>query len=227
MPPVIGGRPRDSMDMSMSMNVSTGTSFNMLFSPAASSLASTPGGAAAAVPSLEGEQGSHMLGGTGTGAVELELNWEPPRVKAELMQATAILNHRGLKLAAKWTSEQMVGIATDGPPHPTNGTASAAFMDQAASSNGRVMEWDATSFQHELSAMTPQDWYAKSLLDVGEYLHAASILSQPSPSGKSGDIMQLEGPLGNLSSFGTYVRAYALYLAGERRKEEDHLELQR
>jgi hypothetical protein len=153
-------------------------SYSMLFSPAASSLASTPGGA---------------------GTVELEVHWDPSLVRAELMQATAILSHRGLKLAARWASEQLVGIPSGAP--------------------GQL---DGNVLQTEFTQLTEKDWYAKSLLDLGEYLHAAGVLSQPTT-----DVSRMTGPLPHLSPFGIYLRAYALYMAGERRKEEEHLELQR
>jgi hypothetical protein len=157
-------------------------SYSMLFSPAASSLASTPGG------------------NVGAGAaVELEVHWDPSLVRAELMQATSILSHRGLKLAAKWASGQLVGIPS-----------------------GTPARLDATIVSNEWSQLTEQDWYAKSLMDLGEYLHAASVLSEATT-----DVTRMTAPQERLSSFGIYLRAYALYLAGERRKEEEHLELQR
>ena len=151
-------------------------SYSMLFSPAASSLASTPGG-----------------------TVELEVHWDPSSVKAELMQATSLLSHRGLKLAAKWASEQLVGIPVGSPA-----------------------SLDVNLLQAEFSQLNENDWYAKTLFDLGEYLHSSSVLSRPST-----DVTRISPPREDLSSFGIYLRAYALYLAGERRKEEEHLELQR
>ena len=149
----------------------------MLFSPAASSLASTPG--------AMGES--------------MEVHWEPSSVRAELLQATSVLSHRGLKLAAKWASEQLVGIPVGNPA-----------------------TLEVNLLQGELTQMTEKDWYAKTLFDLGEYLHAASVLSQP-----SNDVSRIAAPLEHLTSFGMYLRAYALYLFGERRKEEEYLELQR
>jgi anaphase-promoting complex subunit 8 len=151
-------------------------SYNMLFSPAASSLASTDGG-----------------------AIELEVHWEPSMIRSELMHATAILSHRGLKQAAKWASEQMVGIPVG---HPAS--------------------LDAPLFENEWSQLTQKDWYAKTLMDLGEYLHAAAVLSEPTT-----DVSRMMPPLKTISIFGIYLRAYSLYLAGERRKEEEYLELKR
>lgn len=64
--------------------------------------------------------------------------------------------------------------------------------------------------------------YAKTLLDLGDYAHAAATLSQPSLS--KAPVESMSPPLPNLSPYALYLRAYALYMAGERRKEEDHLE---
>ena len=103
-----------------------------------------------------------------------------------------------------------------------------------------------TVLQEEYINMTEQDWYAKSLLDLGEFLHAASILSQDGgvlndgdDDGDNGnnnnnnnnnthsDISQIGPPRQGLSSFGLYARAYSLYMAGERRKEEEYAGLER
>jgi anaphase-promoting complex subunit 8 len=168
-------------------------SFSMLFSPAASSLASTPGGAVE--------------------TVEMEVHWDPSLVRSELMQATSVLSHRGLKLAAKWASEQLVGIPV-GNPHP------ASLDNNTNHHHNHHHHYQL--LQAEFSQLTAKDWYAKSLFDLGEYLHAASVLSESTT-----DVTRISAPLEDLSSFGIYLRAYALYLAGERRKEEEYLELQR
>ena len=157
-------------------------SYSMLFSPAASSLASP--------------------------TVELQVHWEPAQIRSELRMATTILSHRGLKLAAKWTSEQLVGLVR------TDGT-----MD-SSTAGGEIATMKG--LHAEMSQLQDRDWYAKSLLELGEYLHAASVLSQPND-----DVTCMTPPLEDASNYGIYLRAYALYLAGERRKEQDYLELQR
>jgi hypothetical protein len=149
-------------------------SYNMLFSPAASSLASA------------------------SADMDLEVHWDPTLIRADLLQATSILSHRGLKQAAKWASGQMVGIPV----------GNAATLD--------------VENNHEWSQLTEQDWYAKTLMDLGEYLHAAAVLSEPTT-----DVSRMMPPRQSISTFGLYLRAYCLYLAGERRKEEEYLELKR
>ena len=94
--------------------------------------------------------------------------------------------------------------------------------------------------------------YAKSVLDMGEYHRAAAILSTNpyintttnnntnSTSTKTnrdswtasksvgkahGGDVGVRPPRNNLTPYGTFLRAYALYMAGERRKEEEVLEL--
>lgn len=73
---------------------------------------------------------------------------------------------------------------------------------------------------------TPAAHFAKSLLELGEYAHAAAVLSQP-PVTKTASVESMPPPLPGLSPFAFYLRAYALYMAGERRKEEEGLELKR
>ena len=90
----------------------------MLFSPAASSLASTPGGGMmmnATTNSSSNNNNNPNASASNNGGVELEINWDPTMVKNELLQASAILSHRGLKLAAKWAAEQVVGIPVGQP----------------------------------------------------------------------------------------------------------------
>lgn len=147
-------------------------SYSMLFSPAASSLASND--------------------------MEMEVHWDPTLIRAELLQATSVLSHRGLKQAAKWAAEQLVGIPVG---HPAT---LEQYMDN---------EW---------SQLSEKDWYAKTLMDLGEYLHAAAVLSEPTT-----DVSRIMPPRQSISTFGLYLRAYCLYLAGERRKEEEYLELKR
>jgi hypothetical protein len=200
------------------MMKSNNASFSMLFSPAASSLASTPGGPL-------NQQHHHSSSGGGqqpaAGTVELDVDWDPATVQSELLLATSVLSHRGLKLAAKWAAEQLVGVHNNS--NKSNNTGSNMMMQQQQQQQ-QYAAW---------SDLTHKDWYAKSLLDLGEYLHAAHVLSDTTNAASEGVggttdiILQIPGPASDLSSFGIYLRAYALYMAGERRKEEDHLELHR
>ena len=169
--------------------------------------------------------------------------WNVEATRSALREAAAQLGRRGLKLAAKWAAEQVVGLP---PPHP--GAATEQDVPPSSSSGGSDLEL-----------------HARTLLECGEYRAAASTLSGPpvnpsgdaaaataaaaasaagagvgkmrnnraaanraalstSSSGAGGDLV-IGPPLGGLSPFGTYLRAYSLYMAGERRKEEEVVEL--
>lgn len=219
-------------------------SYSMLFSPAASSLASTPGGSGLilnnSVINNPNSSSNNLNNNTGRNHANnpadiMELNWDPRTVRKDLMQAAAILNHRGLKLAAKWASEQLVGVApgifADTPTtladDDKNDENDGNGNDDNDLDNDIAIDKDQASTLHRLlqqewMALSGRDWYAKSLMDLGEYLHAASALSRPSDHAT-----HIQGPLPDLTSFGFYIRAYSLYMAGERRKEEEYLELQR
>ena len=141
-------------------------------------------------------------------SMELDVHWwAPSRIRSELRKATSILSQRGLKLACKWTAGQLAGIE-DSSSNDDN------FSSSSSSSLGKWAE--------ELVVLQDRELYSKSLLETGEYLHAAAVLSK---KGASGSL--IPGPLEDLSKYGIYLRAYALYLAGERKKEEDGLEFQR
>ena len=167
--------------------------------------------------------------------IELEVQWDPSLVKTELLQASAVLSHRCLKYASNWSAAQMNGIPVGqasplGGPPPTGAVAGMPTSNSSSMNAGQIM-------QDEFANMNEVDWYAKSLVELGEYLHAAAILSQP--AGSAGDdaspatcmsaaeITQIGPPTPGMSSYGFYLRAYSLYMAGERRKEEDYVELQR
>ena len=73
----------------------------------------------------------------------------------------------------------------------------------------------------------PAIHYARTLLELGEYAHAAAVLSETSLINKAASVESMPPPLADLPRKAVYFRAYALYMAGERRKEEDILELRR
>ena len=279
-----------------SANANDSSSYSMLFSPGASSLASTPGGGMHGLdpmnrnslgftpnsssnnPNNNNNNNNAMDYQQNQQQEELELNWDPTRVKSELFKASVVLNHRCLKLASKWAAEEVTGIPV-GTAHPvvvpkggSNNSANSNSNINSNNNNNGENNADADadvdlsfnthdcsldqqqqtqdeedpslSMVRELGMMSANEWYAKSLFDLGEFLHAASILSESSASGgrsavagKSGaahprkgggrgDITQMGPPRGDLSSYGFYLRAYALHMAGERRKEEEYSELE-
>ena len=152
-------------------------------------------------PSTLGSLGSPNTTNNNNPAPELDIDWDADTLRQELQTATIVLSERSLKLAAKWASEQLLGLP-------------------AASKSTEPMAMDTAPL---LSQETdPSVLYAKSLMELGEYMHAAAALSLPNTI-----VTTMSPPLPNLSSYGIFLRAYALYMAGERRKEEDYIELQR
>lgn len=148
--------------------------------------------------------------------MELDVAWNPVAVRNELQAATTILMERGLKLAAKWAVEQWMGL-------PATLDNQDASMNESNHHPAVPSSADATQMFPDVAwkESSPHVYYAKTLMDLGEYGHAASALSQTSASKDLVDRSSMPAPLPNLSSAATYLRAYCLFLAGERRKDED------
>ena len=148
-------------------------------------------------------------------SVELEVHWDPQTIRSQLRMAVAVLSHRCLKLSAKWASEQLVGL-TDSNSGAT--TRKESFWNSSSSTGNLTSnEWIK-----DMADLHDRELFSKSLFELGEYLHAAAVLSEPND-----DVTKMSQPIPDLTSFGIYLRSYALYMAGERRKEQDHLELKR
>jgi len=139
-------------------------------------------------------------------------SWDLEEARGDLRKATHILSQRGLKLASRWAAEQLNSLA---PSTKTTQSESSEVLNGAGSD---------------------LELYAKSIFDLAEYHRAAAILSETSqnrgrlPTGKrkvstKGGDLTIHPPRDDLTSYGIYLRAYALYMAGERRKEEEVLEL--
>lgn len=147
----------------------------------------------------------------------LSQNWSVADARKQLREATTILSNRGLKLAARWAAEQLNGLKHEESDESIHFSTAEPVDDTKCSD---------------------LELYAKSILDLGEYYRAASTLSvNPTEeqetdvtavrrrvSSKGGDLT-VHPPKNCLTSYGIYLRAYALFMAGERRKEEEVLEL--
>lgn len=148
--------------------------------------------------------------------------WDLGEARIHLRNATTILSHRGLKLASRWAAEHLNSLA-----QPSTGASSVTAT--------------VPSHHLELNTMgSDLELYAKSIFDLAEYHRAAAILSvnprddseldrshgtgKRRVSTKGGDLT-IYLPRDSLTTYGIYLRAYALYMAGERRKEEEVLEL--
>jgi Anaphase promoting complex subunit 8 / Cdc23 len=160
--------------------------------------------------------------------------WDATLACVDLQLASQILTERCLKLAAKWAVEQWLGL----PPEIIEGsTHTSTFLPPSAS----LSSTQQPMLSPEIPSSTiPDDllWgveerhdpvlnYARTLFELGEYAHAAARLSETSLTNKAASIETMPPPLEDLSPKAIYIRAYALYMAGERHKEEDLLDQQR
>ncbi|KAL4633090.1 hypothetical protein ACB092_04G096200 [Castanea dentata] len=138
--------------------------------------------------------------------------------RSELRIAIRQLSDRCLYTASKWAAEQLTGIEQD----PANFTPSNTRFQWGSSSirrRFRTNEITSTPIAGVSYVSTPVmeeddavdgDFYllAKSYFDCREYRRAAHVLRDQ--TGKKS----------------VFLRCYALYLAGEKRKEEEVIELE-
>jgi hypothetical protein len=136
----------------------------------------------------------------------MEISWNASQVCVDLQKASEILSDRNLKLSAKFAIEQWMGL-------PSDVVVARSFKNVTSTIDDELV------FQEQ----SPAIYYAKNLMELGEYAHAAATLS----SNAGNKLESMPPALSDLSAYGIYLRSYALYLAGERRKEEDYLELKR
>lgn len=116
------------------------------------------------------------------------------QVTPSLALAVRDLQARGLKHAAKWAAELLVGLP--------EGTDFTAVSQEAAAKVSQASLQDHGSAMYMLG---------KSYFDLGEYQRCAHALRGATTAGGGGGV-------GRGLEF--FLRGYALYLAGERRKEE-------
>ncbi|KAB1202423.1 Anaphase-promoting complex subunit 8 [Morella rubra] len=138
--------------------------------------------------------------------------------RTELRTAIHQLSDRGLYSASKWAAEQLLGIEQD----PAKFTPANTRFQRGSSSicrRFRTNEVTSTPIAGVSYVSTPVmeeddmvdgDFYllAKSYFDCREYRRAAHVLRDQ--TGKKS----------------VFLRCYALYLAGEKRKEEEMIELE-
>lgn len=146
--------------------------------------------------------------------------------RTELRSAVRLLSDRCLYSASKWAAEQLMGIEQD----PAKHTPSHTRFQRGSSSIRRRFrtaasgESSATPSAGVSYVSTPlmagveeydygaidNDFYllAKSYFDCREYRRAAHVLRD------------------QISKKAVFLRCYSLYLAGEKRKEEEMIELE-
>lgn len=121
-----------------------------------------------------------------------------PLAAHQLSHAVEELNARGLVQSATWAAEISCALATS----PAN-TYDESVQSQFDSRSCSLCHDRLTTVNHTNSTYT----LAKSYFDTRQYRRVAAILS--------------EEP----TSLSCFLRLYALYLAGERRREEERMEL--
>jgi len=157
--------------------------------------------------------------------------WNIEEARRSLRHAVHMLSKRGLNVASKWAAEQLIGLAPLVSSHNNSKSNKQKFNFEESHEEENFGEEDK---------IKDLEWYAKSIMDMGENHRAAAVLSVSSedsakmavpPPMRGGGVAFARGdfpinpPLKNLTAFGIYLRAYAIYMAGERRKEEEILEL--
>ena len=148
---------------------------------------------------------------------EEEIFWKVTNVRKSLRNAVIILNQYGLKLSSKWASEQLLGLATN-----SNRDDNDDYLKNGESEKNHE---SYSSLIMKSNKLSDREMHAKSLLDMGEYFRAAHVLSIKEHNQPGHHHRTMPPPLPNLNPIGIFYRAYALYMAGERRKEEEVVEL--
>lgn len=131
-------------------------------------------------------------------------SWDPHTACVDLQHACTILSRYGLKHASKWCAEQWMGLPIQ-------------VIEQVDES---LLTIDPFYLQQGVEK-EPSIMYSKCLFDLGDYAHAAAVLSETSLQNKSARIEQMNPPIPNLTPLALFYRCYALYLAGEKVKEEN------
>ena len=140
-------------------------------------------------------------------------DWDLNLARSQLRRASRECSRRGLKLASRWAAEQLMGLAS----------VSSTMVTTPDDNNISLLP-------EEQCQPNDAELYAISLFHLGEYSRAAHVLSTSSTSNESssfsdGSLGQIKPPRDDLTSLGVYLRAFSLYLDGERRKEEQVTEL--
>ena len=134
-----------------------------------------------------------------------------PTCKDELRRAIPILREHGLKKSACFCAEQLVGLAGGG-------------MDCASPSSAAASAGVATLRALEAEPVTDAFMLASSFFELGEYARCAVALCGVETGGGP---LPAAAPAPDAAARDVFLWAYALYLAGEKRREEEIAEASR
>jgi len=136
--------------------------------------------------------------------------FDAAQARRELRRAIPILREHGLKQSAKFCAEQLIGLAGDGdaqiarpPPAPSPAQQTLALLERGAPSDAFLL--------------------AQTFFDLGEYARCAVALTAEADRGAP---LPAAAPVHEAAPRDVFLWAYALYLAGEKRKEETMAETQ-
>ncbi|KAJ8599760.1 hypothetical protein CTAYLR_003403 [Chrysophaeum taylorii] len=152
------------------------------------------------------------------------------QARDDFRRAIKILQAHGLKQSARYCAEVLVGLATSDVSAP-NGEVLVAMQ---AMEDGARMETeesetatsacDATLAELEAEPVSDAFLLASTLFNLGEYARCAAALTGVE---RAGGPLPASSPPDDLPSREVFLWAYALYLAGEKRKEEKIIEAKR
>ncbi|XP_072983539.1 anaphase-promoting complex subunit 8 [Typha latifolia] len=162
----------------------------------------------------------------------------------ELRAAIRQLSDRCLYSAAKWTAELLVGIDPDAPPSSSSG-ASASRATPYSSSSGTGGGRTLHLHRHREGSTSRRRIRSGAVDVISTPLAGVSYVSTPIPDDGdgfdgSGDAYLLAKSYfdcreyrraahvlrGQAGRKAVFLRCYALYMAGEKRKEEEMIELE-
>lgn len=112
----------------------------------------------------------------------------------ELRLAVRQLSERGLRCSSKWAAEQLIGL------QPAAATASSEDHEMAGTSSDELVQEEESEHEQDLVLL------AKAYFDSNEFLRAAHTLRNAQ------------------AARGRFLRWYSLFLAGEKRKDEEAME---
>ncbi|KAH8068690.1 hypothetical protein JL721_6551 [Aureococcus anophagefferens] len=138
-----------------------------------------------------------------------------PTCKDELRRAIPILREHGLKKSACFCAEQLVGLAGGG-------------MDCASPSSAAASSGVATLRALEAEPVTDAFMLASSFFELGEYARCAvALCGVETGGGPLPAAACAAAPAPDAAARDVFHWAYALYLAGEKRREEEICEASR
>ena len=129
------------------------------------------------------------------------------------------------------TSKLATPYSTNASPSPAKNEMHTPKKKMFANSDDFLMSTptshreEPSQQQGEVRMYEIEELHAQVLLDAGEFERAAAVLSGDGMNEVNGGRSYHGSPVKGLGSRGIFIRGYAMYLAGERKKEEELLEI--